>query len=225
VSWRGYLVLMLKMEETFFKELKEKIIPYFDKVGGHEIHHTERVYNLAVTIAKDESVDLDIIRAAALLHDIARLKESEKEVECHAEEGSKMAEEILKKTMFPKEKIKDVVYAIKVHRSSHKINPKTKEAAVLQDADRLDCLGAIIIGRVFSFDGQHGIPIYDPKIPPKEKYVPYGDSSGINHFYEKVFKLRPETFHTKLAKELAKKRYKFSKEFVEEFIKEWNGER
>ena len=212
-------------EEKFFEELKEKILPYFDKVGGHEIHHTERVYNMAITLAKEESVDLDILRAAALLHDIARLKESNKEIECHAKGGSKIAEEILSEIDFPKEKIKEVVYAIKVHRNSHKINPKTKEAAILQDADRLDCLGAIIVGRVFSFDGKHGIPIHTPKIPPKEEYEPYGDSSGINHFYEKVFKLKPETFHTKKAKELAKKRYKFLKEFVEEFIKEWNGER
>jgi len=213
------------MKEEFFEKLKEKILPYYDKVGGHEIHHTERVYNVAVTIAKDEGADLDVIRAAALLHDIARLKESKKEIEDHADEGSKMAEEILSKSTFPKEKIKDVVYTIKVHRNSHKINPTTKEAKILQDADRLDCLGAIIVGRVFSFDGQYGVPIYDPKIPPKENYTPYGDSSGINHFYEKVFKLKPETFHTKKAKELAKKRYEFAKEFVEEFIKEWNGER
>ncbi len=213
------------MEEHFFKDLKKSILHYFDNVGGHEIHHTERVYNIAVRIAKEESADLDIIRSAALLHDIARLKESKKEVACHAEEGSRMAKEILNKTDFPNDKIEDVAYAIKVHRSTHHIIPTTNEAKILQDADRLDCLGAITVGRVFSFCGQNRLSIYDPEIQPSEQYVSYSDAPGINHFYEKIFKLKPETFHTQMAKELAKKRYQFSKDFVEEFIKEWSGER
>ncbi len=213
------------MEEEFYKNLKKEILHYFEATGGHEISHTERVYNLAMTIAKTESVDLDILKASALLHDIARKKESNKEIKCHADEGSKMAKEILKKTSFPKEKVNEVVYAIKVHRYSKGIIPETIEAKILQDADRLDALGAISFGRIFSFDGKHGIPIHNPKILPKEKYTAKKDTSGINHFYEKIVKLKPETFHTKKAKEFAKNRYKFSKDFVEEFIAEWNGER
>ena len=100
------------LPEKYFKDLKEKISHYFDKVGGHEIHHTERVYNNALTISKGEDVDLDIVRAAALFHDIARLKESREECECHAEEGAKMAKDILERENFPKEKIDKVMLEV-----------------------------------------------------------------------------------------------------------------
>ena len=213
------------MDEKFIEKLKERIRPFFEIVGGHEFEHSERVFNSSVHIGKEEKADLDILGAASLLHDIARGKEDRKEIKDHAAEGAKMAKEILTEMNFPKDKIENVCYAIKVHRSSNNIKPETKEAAILQDADRLECLGAMIVARVFAFDGKNNIPIHNPKIPPKDKHIPYQDASGINHFYEKVFKLKPETFNTKKAKEMAKHRYEFCKQFIEEFLKEWNGER
>ena len=213
------------MGEEFFKKLKEKVKPFLERVEGHEFEHSERVFNMVMHIGKIEKADLDVLGAAALLHDIARGKEDRKEINDHALEGVKMAKEILYELGFHKDKIEAVCYAIQSHPSHLKINTKTKEAAILQDADRLDSLGAIVISRIFTFDGKNNIPVYDPSIPPDKEYVPYKSRSGINFFYEKIFKLKPETFNTKTAKEIAKHIYNFCKEFVDEFLKEWNGEK
>ncbi len=209
------------LNETFFEKLKEQAKQYSESGGSHEFSHTERVYNLALKISKNENVDLEILKAAVLLHDIAREKEDKGECKCHAEEGAKLAKEILKNLNFPREKIDKVAYVIRVHRHSTNITPETKEAAILQDADRLDALGAITIGRMFSTGGKIGRPLYDPKIPPTE--VKGYSTTTINGFYNKILKITPETFKTKEAKEIAKGRYKFVQEFLERFIKEWEG--
>lgn len=212
------------LNEEFFEKLKERIQPYYEIAGGHEIDHTERVYRLCLTIAETEKVDLDVLRAAALLHDIARKKQEEmKNTICHAKEGAKIAKEILLETDFPKEKVDDVVYAIEVHRYSHQIKPKTKEAEILQDADRLESLGAIIIGRIFSYNGKMKVKMYDPEIKPREKYNGDELSTAINFFHEKIFNLKPESFNTKKGREMAVGRYNFVKEYLERFIREWEG--
>ncbi len=167
---------------------------------------------------------MDIIKTAALLHDIARHKQSIGEVECHAEAGAKMAKQILEKTNFPKGKIEGVCESIRIHRYSRGIEPNTMEEKILQDADRLDALGAICIARVFSYGGEKGRAMYDPKRKPKEKYGHNTESeSSISHFYEKILKIKPETFKTKKAQEIAKGRYNFVVEFVNRFKKEWEG--
>ncbi len=214
------------LPEQFFEKLKVDILQYFEETGGHEIDHTERVYRLCLTISQTEkNVDLDILRAAAILHDIARKKQEElNDTICHAKEGAKMAKEILSKTEFPKEKINAVSDSIEAHRYSKGIKPTTIEAQILQDADRLEALGAITISRIFSYNGKRNIKVYDPKIFSKKDYVDEQNSTAINHFYEKILKITPETFKTEKARELAKSRYSFVKEFLERFIKEWNGE-
>jgi uncharacterized protein len=211
------------MDEKFLEELKEKIKPFFDKTGSHSFNHTQRVYNLCIKIIKTEKVDEEVVKVAALLHDIARRKQDKGEVECHAEGGAEISEMILNEVGFPKEKIEKVCYAIKVHRYSRGEKPKTKEAAIIQDADRLDALGAITIARVFDYAGRKDRPMYDPKI----KIGKYGHNiisgTSINHFYEKILKIKPETFHTKEAQKIAEKRYDFTREFVDRFLKEWDG--
>jgi uncharacterized protein len=134
-----------------------------------------------------------------------------------------MACKILEESKFPKEKINAVCYAIKVHRHSSGINPNTKEAEIIQDADRLDALGAITIGRMFSTGGKIETPMYDPSKPFGKVYPGYTSDSTIHGFYSKIFKIKPETFRTKKAQEIAKGRYKFVEEFVDRFIKEWEG--
>jgi len=192
------------MNEEFFKELKEKIQKYFESGGSHEIKHTERVYNNAVMLAKEEKADLEIVRAAALLHDISRGKEDEKKCKCHAEDGAKQARKILIEMKFPKEKIDAVCEAIRIHRHSAGINPKTKEQAIIQDADRLDALGAVAIARMFSSGGKLSLPM----------------KTTIKEFDTKILKITPETFKTKKAKEIAKGRYNFILEFLDKFSKE-----
>ena len=177
------------MKDNFFKELKEKIQSNFEEGGSHAFDHTERVYNLGIKIGKEEKADLEIIKVAALLHDIARLKEDNNEIECHAEHGGKMAKEILEQMNFPKDKIKEIVHCIEVHRHSKGLIAKSKEAKIIQDADRLDALGAITIGRMFSTGGKINRPLYNPEIPFGKIYKGYYSDSTIHGFYAKILKI------------------------------------
>ena len=212
------------IKKSFFKDLKEKIQPNFEEGGSHAFDHTERVCNLALKIGKKEKADLDILKAAALLHDISRLKEDNNEIECHAEHGAETAEKILKEMKFPEDKIKNVVYSIKVHRHSKGLTAETKEAKILQDADRLDALGAITIARMFSTGGKINRHLYKPEIPFGKVHKGYYSDSTIHSFYIKVIKITPKTFNTSFAKKLARGRYKFVKQFLNQFFKEWKGE-
>jgi uncharacterized protein len=211
------------MDDKFFDDLREKILPHFEETGAHDFGHTNRVYKLSLRISKGEKVDMDIVRAAALLHDIARHKQDCGEVNCHAEEGAKMAERILKETDFPKDKIEAVVYAISIHRHSSEVKSKTREADILQDADRLDALGAIIIGRMFAVGGKVGIPFHDPKISLGREGKGGYSKTVINGFYDKLAKIKPNTFKTKKAREIAEGRYDYVMDFAERFKKEWEG--
>ena len=211
------------VKEEVFERIRKEAENYY-KHSHHDKSHAERVMRLALKIAENENeaVDVEVLKAAALLHDVARFLEDEGKVEDHAEEGARIAKEILERVGFPPEKIGKVVYCIRVHRFRKGVTPRTNEAKILQDADRLDMLGAIGIARAFARGGWMNVPFYDPSIPPKKVYD--GKSSTvINHFYEKVLKIK-ETLHTKTAKEIGKERHKFVEEFIDRFLKEWRGE-
>lgn len=212
------------MDEKFYEDLRKRIRPYFGEEAGHGFDHTERVYNIALKISEGESVDLDIIKTETLLHDIARHKQEIGEINCHAEEGAKIAGQILKSMDFPEDKIKKVVDAISVHRYSKGLNAETKEAEILQDADRLDALGAIAVARIFTYVGKKGKAMYDSNLEPQEYNHNYESTTAINHFKEKILKITPDKFNTKKAKEIARDRYKFVEEFLDRFLKEWSGE-
>ena len=179
------------LDESVFEKIRERSEGFF-KLSHHSKSHVERVYNLAVRIAKEEKADLDVVKAAVLLHDIARALEDEGKIADHATEGAKMARKVLEEVHFPKEK-----------------------------GDRLDILGAIGIARVFARGGWENNPIYDPSIPPKEKYD--GKSLTSVNQYEKILKVK-DTINTKTAKEIAEERHKFVEQFLERFLKEWKGE-
>ena len=212
------------LDKDFYNKLREKINPYYYDFGTHGMTHVNRVYNLSLKISKEEkNIDLEVIKSAALLHDVARKLETENSNICHAKKGSEIAKKILKELKFPKDKINDVCHCIEVHRYSKKLKPKTKEAKIIQDADRLDALGAIAIARIFNYENEKDRPLHIPELKPKETYT--GNSeTAIIHFYEKILKIKPESFKTKKAKEIAKERYDYVKEYVDRFIKEWNGE-
>jgi uncharacterized protein len=206
------------------KMLKEEFVRklYESSKEGHDFFHVERVHRFAMKIAEKEKADSEIVDAAAWLHDIARAKEDRAECECHAAEGAKMAKKILSEIDFPKEKIEAVAHAIEVHRFSKGKQAETTEAKILQEADRLDAIGAICIARVFMYNGHRGLPMYEPGREPDKEY--HGqDTNAINHFYEKVLKIKPETFHTKIGKEMAKERYAFIQKFLKRFKEEWDA--
>jgi len=130
-----------------------------------------------------------------------------------------MAAEFLVTTDFPKSKIKSVVHAIEAHSYSAGIEPKTIEAKIVQDADRLDALGAIGIARCLLVGGKLGRPLYDPDDPFCESRSPDDSVYTIDHFYEKLFKL-PDLLHTDGAKKIAAHRIDFMKSYLNQLKEE-----
>jgi len=209
------------LDDSVFQRIKQRNEEFL-KHSHHSESHVDRVYSLAVRIAKEENADLDVVKAAVLLHDIARAMEDEGKIEDHATEGAKMARKVLEEVDFPKEKLDKVIHCIETHRFKKGLEAKTLEAKILQDAERLDIIGAIGLARVFTRGGWSNMPIYDPTIPPKEKYD--GKSlTSVNHIYEKILKVKG-TINTDAAKEIAEERHKFVEQFLERLMKEWHGE-
>ena len=208
--------------EPKLEKIKDKILKYFPRYGAHTFDHTERVYSLAVRIAeKEDKAIIEVVKLAALLHDIARAAEGD-----HAIKGSKMARNILIEEGYGKQIIDHVCGCIETHRYSKRLKPRSIEGAIIQDADRLDSLGAIIIARTFGSGLSKRRPMYDPDIPPSEIYSSRRNigKTSFNHLKEKVLKITPDNFKSKIAKKIAKSRHKFVQDFVERFEKEWTGE-
>ena len=201
------------MNDEFFEKLREKVRGYFEDGSGHCFGHVERVYNLALKISEGENVDMDVVRAAALLHDVARSKQDGGNI-CHAEEGAKMAKEILREVGFPEDKIEKVAHAVEVHRYSKGLKAESREAEILQDADRLDVLGAIGIARAFERGGRRG----------RSSFGCGEKETTVGHLCNKSLNLVPESFKTPGAREIAKGRYDYVKGFIDRFEKEWGGE-
>ncbi len=209
------------LNQSVFNQIKKRTALYF-KHSHHDRHHVTRVYNLATRLARKEKADLDIIKASALLHDIARAMEDEGTISDHAKEGAEMARKILQEVNFPKEKIDNVILCVETHRFKKGQAPKSLEAKILQDADRLDMLGAMGIARAFTRGGWSNQPIHDPSIPPKAKYDGKSESS-VNHIYEKLLKIK-DTINTETAKRIAEERHRYVEQFLERLLEEWKGE-
>ncbi|MGQ9565055.1 MAG: HD domain-containing protein [Candidatus Bathyarchaeales archaeon] len=209
------------LDDVFFEKLKKNSEKFF-RLSHHDKSHVERVYNLALRIAREENADVDVVKAAVLLHDVARAMEDEGKIDDHATEGAKIARKILEEVGFPEEKIDQVIHCIEVHRFKKGMKASTLEAKILQDADRLDIIGAVGIARVFTRGGWSNKPIHDPAIKPKERYDGKSETS-VNHIYEKILKVKG-TFNTKTARKIAKERHRFVETFLERLLKEWKGE-
>jgi len=209
------------LDDSVFEEIENRSREFL-RHSHHDKSHVDRVYNLALRIAESERADLDLVKASVLLHDIARAMEDEGKIADHAVEGAKMAKKILEDVNFPRNKIGKVVQCIETHRFKKGIKPESLEAKILQDADRLDIIGAIGIARVFTRGGWSNKPIYDTSIPPKAQYD--GESlTSVNHIYEKILKVK-DTINTKTAKEISEERHRFIEQFLDRLLKEWNGE-
>lgn len=194
--------------------------------GGHDWFHIERVQRLALHLAKEEKADEYVVALSALLHDIADAKFH------HGDEniGPKTAENFLESLRVEKNVIERVVFVIRYisFKGGHNPAPyRTVELDILQDADRLDALGAVGIARCFNYGGFKNRPLYDPAIPPdlqmdKETYKK-GDSPSLNHFYEKLLLLKNQ-MNTKTGRALAEERHRFLEIYLDRFLREWRGE-
>ncbi|MED3625068.1 HD domain-containing protein [Bacillus thermocopriae] len=195
-----------------------------DDVTGHDWFHVDRVRRNALHICKQEGKgDPFIIEMAALLHDIPDEKLNES-----MEKGEQKLHSFLESLpigTIAKAHIKKIVNTISF-KGGHTSKLETVEAEIVQDADRLDAIGAIGIARVFAFGGKKGQPIYDPGIQIRremslEEYR-NGKSTSIHHFYEKLLKLR-DLLNTKTAKDMAEERHRMMEAFLDQFFSEWNG--
>lgn len=192
--------------------------------GAHDWWHVYRVWKTSVKIAKAEGADLFTVQLAALLHDIADWK-------FHGgneDAGPRMAREWLQKMNVDEGVIAHVCGIIKdmpFKGAGVKSKMKTLEGAVVQDADRLDAIGAIGVARTFAYGGYKGRELYNPSIKPQphRSFEEYKNSKGptINHFYEKLLLLKGR-MNTKTAKRIAEKRHKFMNQFLKTFFREWN---
>lgn len=199
---------------------------FADDCSGHDYHHTMRVYRLAVQIAKRENADLLIVQLSALLHDVDDTKLSP---ETYA--TKKNAVDFMKSNGVDNEIIEAVCKIIEEvsFAGTDSVVPSTVEGKCVQDADRLDAMGAIGIARAFAYGGSKGRKIYDPEIKPlvnmgKEEYCQNQNSTSINHFYEKLLLLK-DMMNTDAAKRIAEHRHTIMEAYLEEFMLEWEGER
>ncbi|KAG0486302.1 hypothetical protein HPP92_008397 [Vanilla planifolia] len=199
--------------------------------ASHDAAHAFRVRDLALSLAREEGLDghaLEIVELAALLHDIGDYKYSKDFVEDTTVVDNFLMEENVEESK--RHKILDIIKGMGfknevLNRSCRASSP---EFGVVQDADRLDAIGAIGIARCFTYGGSTNKILYDPEIPPrqnlsKEKYMNKDEKqTTINHFYEKLFKLK-DLMKTEAGRKRAEKRHRFMESFIEEFHKEWDG--
>jgi uncharacterized protein len=193
--------------------------------GGHDWWHIYRVWKTAIQLTKTEKADLFIVELAALLHDIADSKFNEGDEEI----GPRKAGEFLKSINVEENVINHVVQIIAniSFKGGKQIQHfESPEMDVVQDADRLDAMGAIGIARTFNYGGHKNREIYNPEILPdlsmsKEEYK-NSNAPTINHFYEKLLLLK-DKMNTKTGKEMAQHRHEFMKIYLKEFYSEWEG--
>lgn len=221
--YNGY---MEKLVPTI-KKLEKDIKKIFDGDNtGHDIYHLKRVYNLAMHIQKKEGGDAFVIGVAAFLHDMHRVMIRGRY--CTPKESLPRIKLILGKMKIREDKLEKILHCIEFHEeydfSKKKKTVEDIETLIVQDADNLDAMGAVGIGRTFNFSGAHGIPMWLPDKPFTRKHFDESkpDISTIHHFYSKMLRLK-DNMNTKTAKKMAIRRDKVQKVFLEEFIKEWQG--
>jgi len=195
--------------------------------GGHDWFHIERVYKNALLIAREENCDLTVVKLSALLHDIADSKFHDGDETI----GPKIARVFLESENIDEETINHVINIIEnisFKGGNFENNFSSKELEIVQDADRLDAIGAIGIARTFNYGGFKNRAIYNPAIAPnlnmtKEEYK-NSDAPTINHFYEKLLLLK-DKMNTETGKKIALERHRYMENFLAQFYAEWEGER
>ena len=213
--------IVLKNTETFTKKALS------GECTGHDWWHIKRVLENATAISESEGGGDFVITLAVLLHDVGDRKVIHKK-----EDDYSIAQTFLKKQKVPEDIITQVMFIIKNMSFSKSLNRKRKYAPkefyIVQDADRLDAIGAIGIARAFAFGGSRGRPLYDPtkkaqKISTTKEYQKM-NSSTYHHFEEKLLLLK-DLMNTKTAKKIARRRTSFMEKYLEQFQEEWNGRR
>ena len=227
------------MDEEIFRKIRE-IVEKEVSCSSHNMTHIDSVHNTCLLLAKGEKVDLDVLRAAALLHDIARVMEDSDPTgnTDHALLGAEIAAPILEEARFSDEKIRHVQDCIITHRSRTDRKPQSLEAKILFDADKLDSIGAVGLFRAIMWVGKHRAKIYDKTDKESvEKYIEANLGGKVNgriqdksrHSIQMDYVTKTrfllEKLHTERAKEVGKERLEFFKAFIDRLEQEMRGEK
>jgi len=193
--------------------------------GSHKWDHTLRVYRLCKHIGISEGVDMDVVLAAAYLHDIGRgYQDESKGALCHAEKGARMAGPILEKLALSEAQKNNILHCIRSHRFRGSHNPMTPEARVLFDADKLDAIGAVGVARAFLFAGEVGARLHNAEATVEDT-EPYSvEDTGYREFKVKLSKIRDRML-TAEGRKLAEERHVIMVEFFKRFLEEFEGKR
>jgi len=211
---------------TIVEIIKRKVAAVFvHDTTGHDWFHIVRVLKMAEYLHSKEGGDLEIIQLAALLHDISDHKMNGGKLNA----GGKVALELLSDLNYDTAKsqlVKEIVDGVSYKGAHVQDAMKTLEGKIVQDADRLDAIGAIGVARAFAYGGSENRPMYIPDLTPTmhTSFEEYASSKShtINHFYEKLLLLEAR-LHTETAKQIGKKRHTFMEQFLEQFYNEWNS--
>jgi uncharacterized protein len=209
---------------TFVARIENEARGFFlDSRGSHDWDHTQRVLRLCVRIGRKEGADLGVLRLAALLHDIGRSEEDRSSGRiCHGRAGAAMAGKLLALYGLDAGTIRDVVHCIRTHRFRKRAVPQTLEAKVLFDADKLDSIGAVGIGRAFLFAGEVGARLHDKAIDLR-KTKPYTrDDTAYREFLVKLGRVKDRIF-TREGKRIAAERHRFMVGFFDRLNRETDG--
>lgn len=209
---KNYRKILNRVKKLVWQKLK-------NESTGHDYWHCYRVAKNALLIGKKEKANLQVLELAAWLHDIAAGKDKGHEIS-----GAQLTKRFLSELKVNREIIKQVVSCIEKHRFSRGAKPKTLEEKIIQDADKLDALGALGLARLFTLGGRYEQILHNPEIKPDfDYYLKHGRSNTtINHFYDKLFKLR-KLIHTRTARKIAREREKYMKDYLKRFYLEWEG--
>jgi uncharacterized protein len=191
--------------------------------GSHDWDHTRRVCRLCDRMAAAEQADLDVVRIAALLHDIGRARQDASNGSiCHAREGARLAGPIVENLPLSGRQKKNVLHCISTHRFRGHRAPETLEAKVLFDADKLDAIGAIGVARAFLFAGEVGARLHNPDVRIESTQPYTADDTGYREYRVKLCKIR-DRMVTATGRQLAEARHRFMEAYFERFLQEYDG--
>jgi len=212
------------MDNTYTK-IEEEVRCIFAQAGGcHDLDHTRRVLDNCLHIGAKEGADLEVLRYAALLHDIARRQQDQSKGRiCHAEEGAAQATQILERHGFPPQTIQSIIHCIETHRFRNHKPPLTLEAKVLYDADKLDNIGAIGIGRAFVFAGEHHARVHDPEPRLEDEYEYTSEDTAYREYLVKLSRIK-DRLMTREGRRIAEGRHRFMAIFFERLNREVRSE-
>ena len=187
---------------------------------AHDFQHVMRVYRNAELIGRKEGADMEILLHAVFLHDLVVYPKGSAKTAKSADDSADMAEKWLRGYGYPQDRIDRITYCIRTHSYSKRLVPATLEGKILQDADRLDALGAIGVARTFSVGGSERRTFYNPGDQFWKSKRELNDREWtLDHFYRKLLRLK-KSMHTKTARELARDRARFMEQFVKQLKKE-----